>query len=324
MQSRPVRVLFHYTGKRGPILASGLAFQAIFATFAGLWIGFSIAGFVLTTNIGLRNSVIRVLSESVPGLIKTDTQDGVIDPTTLLEAGVFGWTGAVAIVVLLFSALNWLASAREATRSIFDLPNFSRNPVLLKLSDLALALGFGVLLIVSTVLSVAGTVALETILSWLDIRSSSASSLVGRGSTLLVMFALDILVLALLYRLLSGVRIPFPQLRQGALIGAVGLGVLKILGGSLLGGASNNPLLDGFAVLLGLLIWFNLACQVILVSAAWTAVNVADKGIVLDEKYAQQRLEEARKLVARCDLAPEPQAGFWRRVRQRVRQRVRP
>ena len=319
MNSRPVRVVLHYTGKRGPILASGLAFQAIFAVFAGLWIGFSVAGLVLTSNIGLRDSVIRVLAQSVPGLIETETEEGIIDPTTLLEAGVFGWTGAIAIIVLLFSALNWLASAREATRSIFDLPNLERNPVLLKLGDLGLAAGFGLALVISTVLSVSGTVALEAVLAWLDIRNSTTSTIVGRGSTLLVMFVLDAVVLAVLYRVLAGVRIPLPRLRQGALFGAIGLGVLKVAGGSLLGGASNNPLLAGFAVLLGLLIWFNLACQVVLAAAAWIAVGVADDGIVLDEKYAQKQLDAARALVKTHEEPPREPIGFWRRVRQRLR-----
>ena len=319
MNSRPVRVVLHYTGKRGPILASGLAFQAIFAVFAGLWIGFSVAGLVLTSNIGLRDSVIRVLAQSVPGLIETETEEGIIDPTTLLEAGVFGWTGAIAIIVLLFSALNWLASAREATRSIFDLPNLERNPVLLKLGDLGLAAGFGLALVISTVLSVSGTVALEAVLAWLDIRNSTTSTIVGRGSTLLVMFVLDAVVLAVLYRVLAGVRIPLPRLRQGALFGAIGLGVLKVAGGSLLGGASNNPLLAGFAVLLGLLIWFNLACQVVLAAAAWIAVGVADDGIVLDEKYAQKQLDAARALVKAHEEPPREPIGFWRRVRQRLR-----
>ena len=39
------------------------------------------------------------------------------------------------------------------------------------------------------------------------------------------------------------------------------------VGSALLGGATNNPLIASFAVLAGLLIFFNLVCQVILVTA---------------------------------------------------------
>ena len=43
--------------------------------------------------------------------------------------------------------------------------------------------------------------------------------------------------------------------------------MLKLLGTALLGGGTNNPLLASFAVIIGLLIWFNLVCQVILLGA---------------------------------------------------------
>lgn len=317
MESRPVRVVFYYLGTRGPILASGLAFQAIFAVFAALWVSFAIAGVVISTNIGLRNALIDIIAQTVPGLITSGSTEGIINPNDLLSAEILGWQGAIAVLILLFSALNWLASARDATRTIFDLPNYEANPVLLKLKDLGLAAGFGALLIVSTVLSVVSTLAFDTVLEWLGIRDSTTSGIVGRVVTLGVMFLLDAVVLASLYRVLAGVRIPLRRLRQGALIGAVALGGLKILGNSLLGGASNNPLLAGFAVFLGLLIWFNLLCQIVLACAAWIAVGIKDDRIVLDEEYLTTRLEQARALLAYYDPEPEETPGFWGRMKER-------
>ena len=151
---KPVRVFTNFAESRGPILASGLAFQAIFAVFGGLWVGFSIAGIVIQNNIGLRTSVIEVLAQTVPGLIKTDSADGIIDPEMLLAAGDFGWQGAIALVVLLFAALNWLAAARDASRVIFSLPPDRTNFFLLKAKDFGLALGFGALLLLSASLAV--------------------------------------------------------------------------------------------------------------------------------------------------------------------------
>lgn len=313
MGLKPVRVFTHYGESRGPILASGLAFQAIFAVFGGLWVGFSIAGLILVTNIGLRTSLIEVLAQTVPGLIDGEGTDGIIDPEALLDAGNFGWQGAIALVVLLFAALNWLAAARDATRVIFELPQAATNFVLLKAKDLGLAAGFGVLLLVSAGLSVVGTIALDSVLLWAGIRDTTLSTVLGRTVTLVVMFALDAFVLGMLYRVLAGVKIPLHHLRQGALIGALALGGLKVLGSNLLGGASNNPLLASFAVLLGLLIWFNFVCQAILIAAAWIAVGVRDDKLVLDEKVAEQRLEQARQLVAAHEPDPEPTKRPWYR-----------
>ena len=313
MALKPVRVFVVYGEKRGPLLAAGLAFQAIFAVFAGLWVGFAIAGLVLVSNFGLRESLIEVLAQTVPGLIATDSGEGVIDPDALLSAGVFTWTGAVALIGLLFSALGWLAGARDAVRTILDLPGSRMNPFLLKLKDFGLAVGFGALLALSSVLAVLGTVALEAALDGIGVRDTTLNSVLGRVVTLGIMFALDAVVLGMLYRVLAGVKVPFRHLRQGALLGALARGVLKALGTSLLGGASNNPLLASFAVLLGLLIWFNFVCQVILIAASWIAVSVADEGIVLDEIAHEERLERARALVAAHEPEPEPVTPPWYR-----------
>lgn len=311
MGLKPVRVVTHYGESRGPILASGLAFQAIFAVFGGLWVGFSVAGLVLVTNIGLRTSLIEVLAQTVPGLIETDGAEGIVNPDELLAAGNFGWQGAIALVVLLFAALNWLAAARDATRVIFELPPSTTNFVLLKIKDLGLAVGFGALLLISAGLSVVGTFALDNALLWAGIRDSTLSTVLGRTVTLVIMFALDAFVLGMLYRVLAGVKIPLHHLWQGALIGALALGGLKVLGSSLLGGASNNPLLASFAVLLGLLIWFNFVCQAILIAASWIAVGVRDDHVVLDAKVAEQRLEHARQLVAAHEPEVEPAEVSW-------------
>lgn len=313
MGLKPVRVFIHYAESRGPILASGLAFQAIFAVFGGLWVGFSIAGLIIAGDIGLRTSLIDVLAQTVPGLIANGDTAGIVDPETLLSAQVFGWTGAIALVVLLFAALNWLAAARDATRVIFELPPAKTNFLLLKAKDLGLAVGFGALLLISAGLSVVGTIALDGALQWMGIRDTTLSTVLGRTVTLIIMFVLDAFVLGMLYRVLAGVKIPLHHLWQGALIGALALGGLKVLGGSLLGGASNNPLLASFAVLLGLLIWFNFVCQAILIAASWIAVGVRDDQLVLDEKVAEQRLEQARKLVAAHEPDAEPTKVPWYR-----------
>lgn len=319
MRSKPVRVFQHYGRERGPILASGLAYSAIFSVFAALWVGFSIAGAIISEDLGLRTTVIRVLADAVPGLIDTGVGDGAIDPDDLLDTAAFTWTGSLALIGLLVTALGWLASARDAVRVLFDLPPAEGNVIVQRLKDLVIALGFGALLIVSALLTVVGTQATDLVLGALGLSETVAATVLSRIVSLAIMFALDVVVLAALFRVLAGLRIPIPLLRSGVLIGAALLGVLKVLGSALLGGATSNPLLASFAVIIGLLIFFNLVCQVILVSAAWIAVTVRDAGLVLDARVAERRLETARALVAAHD-GPEPD-GFWARHRMRRERR---
>ncbi|TQL48708.1 membrane protein [Homoserinimonas aerilata] len=296
MASRPVRVLQHYSASRGPILSAGLSYQAIFAVFAAIWVGFSVAGLVLQANVELRDAFLTLLNSSVPGLIASDGGEGIIDPEQLLESQALTWSGIIALGGLLFTALGWLASCRDAVRTIFGLPGELTNFVLLKLKDIGLGLAFGVALLLSSALLVFSTQALGAAMDFVGLdRDSAASLLVGRVVGLALMFALDTVVLAALFRALSGLTIPLRRLLVGALLGAAGLGLLKVLGTALLGGATRNPLLASFAVILGLLIWFNLICQVILVAASWISVGMSDVGLIADPRVEQARREKEQR-----------------------------
>lgn len=319
MQLKPVRVFTDYGQHRGPLLAAGLSNLAIFAVFAAIWVSFSVFGIVVANRPELQEALLDLIGSAVPGLIDTG-EGGAIDPDDLINTTVLTWTGAIALVGLFFTALGWLASARDAVRIVGDLPGPKTNFLLLKLKDLGLAVGFGILLLISAALSVLSSTALEGVLEWLGIRDSDATTILGRGLSILLMFILDTVVLGALYRILAGVHIPMRFLAQGALLGAAALGVLKVLGTALLGGATNNPLLAGFAVILGLLIWFTLICQVILICACWIFVSMKDAGVPLDKDLAaeQAKAEEAERERLRkevlSELRAEQRPGFLGRL----------
>ncbi|MGN6324468.1 YihY/virulence factor BrkB family protein [Pseudolysinimonas sp.] len=280
---KPVRVFRRYGDRRGALLAAGLSFQAVFAVFAAIWVAFSVAGLAIGANTQVRDALFDLIGNAVPGLIDRGGSGGAISEKALLSTPALSWTGAIALVGTLFTAVGWLGSARDAVRDLAGLAAPATNFALLKLKDLGLALAFGVALIVSAALSVFSTAAMNATLDLLHVDSRSlAAILVARIIGLALMFGLDACVLAALYRVLAGVPIPRAPLWQGALLGALALGALKVLGTSLLGGATKNPLLASFAVIIGLLIWFNLMCQVVLLAAAWIIVTATDRGVPLD------------------------------------------
>ena len=293
-QRKPVRVFLQYNAKGGPLLAAGLSYQALFAVFAAIWVGFSIAGFAIKANPDVEQAFLGLLATNLPGLIDTG-EGGAIDADALFATGILTWTGAIAAVGLLLTALGWLASGRDAVRLLFGLPTAPTNFLLLKLKDLGLALGFGLAMVLSAGLSVFSTAALGAVFDWLGIdETSDAAIIAARGVGLLIVLVLDAAVLGAFYRVVSGIHIPFRQLAQGVLLAAVALGVLQALGSSLLGGATKNPLLASFAVIVGLLIWFNLICQVTLLGATWIAVSSEDAGVDLRGKRKEgRRTQEA-------------------------------
>jgi len=307
MASRPARVYTHFGQSRGPILAAGMAYQAIFAIFAALWLVFSVAGIWLASNPALMDQLFVIINQSVPGLIE---KGGVVDPATLGDTEALTWASAIALVGLLATTLGWLSTTSQAVRGIFGMGQETTFFVLVKLRELGLGLAFGLALVVSAVISIISTELLRGFLGLLGQGTDSfwftaSSQAVG----LLIVLIIDTITLAGLFRVLSHVRIPWRNLLVGSLLGAIALGVLKVLGAALLGGAAKNPLLAGFAVIIGLLIWFNLTSTVTLISAAWIAVGMQDAGIPpstlsADEtkKLTEEKEAEALRLAATVEL----------------------
>ncbi|AXH35292.1 YihY/virulence factor BrkB family protein [Humibacter sp. BT305] len=329
MALKPVRVFLRFSASGGELMASGTAFQAVFAIFAGIWVGFSVFGIVLAGNPDLQAAVIDQLGKAIPGLIG---DSGAIKTDALQQAGIFGWTGAIALVGLVLTAVGWLATTRDAIRRIFTLDPPKTNPVLLKLKDFGLALGFGVAIIASAAASIVSTLALTFILGVLRIDEASPVAIIaGQVVGILIVFAFDSFVLAVAFRVLSGIRIPMRRLIAGAMLGGAGLGVLKILGSALLGGATNNPLLASFAVIIGIMIFLNLVCRVILLSATWIAVGMEDAGLdpralTPEEQEAERerRVADARDvlLAAERTRLEEELAGARGLRRRRVRKQL--
>lgn len=277
--TRPMRALKHWVDSRGALLAGGMAYAALFSFFAALWVFFSIAGIVLSNRSDLIELVIDFLGSSVPGLIGPD---GVITEQTLLNmSATFTIAGIIALASTLWTALNFLNGARVSVRAVFELPpQPETNFAITKLRDLALVLLFGLLM----VLSAAITAASSGLIAWvvrdlLMIDLGQVASVLIRLASVLVGTAFDAVIFILILRVMCQVRIPKRFLWQGALLGGVLTQVLKQAGSALLGGASSNPLLATFAALLGILIFFNFACMVLLLTASWVKTTMDDQHV---------------------------------------------
>jgi len=270
------RVYRAYSLRGGDLSAAGMSFQALFATFAAVWVGFSLATFVAAGNTAALNTIADFINALVPGLF---SPGGVIDPEKLISGTTLGITSALSLLIVGYTSLNWLGYTRVAMRRMFDLPPATGNFVLRKARDLGIALLFGLAIVISTLISLTSTAALTWLLEILRVTDSATLSVSIRVVTALVLLAFDTALLAGLIRLLSAVRIPLRRLWAGALWGGIGLGVLKVAWGVVIGGAGHNPLLAGFALLVGLLIWFNLVARVYLLAVAWIAVGMNDAGI---------------------------------------------
>lgn len=310
---RPVRVFTHFESSGGSLLTGGMSYQSIFAVFAALWVAFSVAGLWLGSNPMLLHALYDTINQSIPNLIGVD---GIVNPGDLVNSTALSWSAAIALVGLLSTALGWMSITARAVRTIFRMPPNTTFFLLLKLRELGLGVLFGLTLLASAALSLASTQALQVIFSRLGLPVDSFwFDAAVRSVGLTIVLAIDTLTLAVLFRVLSQIRIPFRRLLVGSVLGAVGLGALKVLGSVLLGGAGANPLLAAFAVIIGLLIWFNLTSTVILLAASWIAVGMNDAGLTPHKQSAlerevqdAQREAEALRIAAEVELRSAQQA----------------
>ncbi|MFB9284175.1 YihY/virulence factor BrkB family protein [Pseudoclavibacter helvolus] len=298
--TRPARVFAHFGARSASVLAGGMAYSAIFSIFAGIWLLFSVAGIFLATNTELRDGLIGVLNSSLPGLIG---EDGAIDPSLLENTGAFGWASTIALIGTLGTALGWLGQARTGIRTIFDVPVATkRSFVVQKLIDLGFLLAFAVALAISAALTVLSSTFLSSLLSTVGIDESSGFALVViRIVTVLILLGLDTVVLAGILRILAGLRIPTRSLFFAAFLGAIVIGILKQISTALIGGATSNPLVASFAVLLGLMIFLNLLCTVLLLTAAWVKVTMDDIGASPRLLTAKEAREESTDTILRAE-----------------------
>ncbi len=253
---------------RGNLLAAGIAFYGFFSVFPAAALAAAVFGLVLRGRPDLVDSITRAASTSLPGVIKTSARPDGLITLSAPSVSVVTISGLVGLVGLVFAGTGWVGALRDAIRTIFGMSGAPGNVVTVKLRDLGVFASLGLAVVVSAVLtSVSG--ALSGLFE--GVLGSTLSALVVGATGILIGLAVDFGVMLVLLRVLSGVRLPYRDLRSGALVGAVGQGIVKIFAVALINNAIKNPVLGSVTVVIGLLFWLNLIAKLILVGAAWAA-----------------------------------------------------
>lgn len=272
--------------RNGLLLSAGVSYQALFATFAALSAGFALFGVWFVGSDDRLDSLIRMLNTVIPGLIGSN---GAISRDQLIELAQtniaqLGWSGALALVVLVWTASSWMTTTRVAIRAVLGLPHESRSLAWLKLRDVLTSLGFGAVFLVAAALSSASTNLFATSLEWLGInRLELFPTIATRLLGLVLVTVLNTAILGLLFRTQVGGDLRTRDIRIGAAVGGAALTALQVLSSFALAGIALAPLLATFVVFATLLLWFRLTAIVTLAAAAWVAEAAADRGRALQD-----------------------------------------
>ncbi|GAB4078813.1 YihY/virulence factor BrkB family protein [Nostocoides australiense] len=293
-----------YSTARGGLLAGGVTYFAFFSLFPAIALGFTIFGLVLRDQPGLLADVQQAVEKQLPGFIKTDANPDGLIPLSIPTGTTLSVTALVGVLGLLWAGTGWMSALRDGIRTVFGAPGSPGNFVTAKLRDLLVLATIGLAIVVTALFNAMTTAIAERVAEWVGLGEQAW---IVSGVGLLASFLANVLLVAIVLRVLSGVDLPWRAVRNGAIFGGVALTLLQTFGTRLIAGTMDNKLFASIALVVGLLAFINLISRAVLLSAAWAANDVE---ALLASAQSQVSEGEQHKL-SEGPLTREQAAAEW-------------
>ena len=264
-----VRAVDRQSEVLGGQLAAAITYYGFLSFFPLLALVFSLVGFVADDFPGAQDAVTSAVQDAFPSLVGSGP--GQIDVHDVIRARV--GAGIIGLLGLLYAGLGWLDAVRDALRRVFGVGGDRPALVTRKLVDVVVLSMLGASLLVSIVVSSLATAATTYALGLASLEGSILATGVLKVVSVGLALSVDFVIVAILLSRLSGAGLPWRRVRSGALLGAAGFEVLKLLGTYLVARTADNPVYATFGVVVGLLVWMNLVSRLLVVTACWTATE---------------------------------------------------
>lgn len=264
-----MRMQERYSKEGGNHFAAGVTYFSVLSIFPLLMLAFAIMGFVLRGNDELMQSIENAITDNISGEMG-DTVSSIVDTAVGQAGGVF----TIGFVTALWSGLSWMGNLRMGVTALWKRPIKAENFILGKLRDLIRLLGMMLMIAVTFAVTAIGSSGLTSSLiakiglDWvpgIGVLSTVVAILVG-------LLANWILFFWMLSSLPRG-KVPLGSAARGAVIGAIGLEVVKQLGSLFFSNALSNPAGAVFGPIIGLMVVFYLIWRITMYASAWTATT---------------------------------------------------
>jgi membrane protein len=259
------RAYIRYRDQRGDRMAAALTFYGFLSFFPLVALAFAVTGYVVAISPHARDAVAKALDQLLPGL----SHRLPVEQIAAAKAG----ASVFALLGLAWSGLGWIGVWRESLRTIWQGAESEGNPVVNRLRDLGVLFLLGLVLLASVILSSTASSTTHAVLGWFGLTDVTGAGIILRVIALAVAIVADGVIFFILFTTLAGTRASWRHLLRGCLFGAIGFEALKIVGALFIAHTMRNPVYASFAVIVGLLVWINLASRFILFAAAWTATR---------------------------------------------------
>jgi membrane protein len=254
----------------GHLYAGAITYFSFLALFPLMLLAVSVIGFVLHADPELQRSVYLHISAKLPGRAGSIVHDAV--QTAIDDRSSVGLIGFVGVLVI---GARWVANLRSAIDAVWGRPPRKAGFLSGQLSDLLVLVGLGLGSAISLTLTVVGTSLTRQILPLLSLDGGAATALVKVLGILLAGVG-DVVIFWWLFVRLPAVEVPQRIAVRGAVLAAVGLEVLKIVGSYTIAHTARSPTYGPFAGVVAVLIWIQLVARYLLFACAWTATLTAE------------------------------------------------
>ena len=261
------RAYQRFMTQRGTRLAAAMTYSAFLSIFPLLVVALALATAFLGDS-GVQ-TLDRHITDQLPGLAGDFSLSSMASNAATV--------GVISGVILIWSGLSWVNTARGSLRTIWRVDDMPGSYVRRKALDLVSLVGLGVTVVVVVAASSLTSGFAATVLKWIDVEDSSAAR-----------FALQVLgvVLSVIAQtamfgyLLAGIpRLYMPRwvLLRTSFVAAVVFEVTKGLVTTYVTGVAAKSLYGAFGVPIAILVWLNLTFQMLLALSAWTATRTEDE-----------------------------------------------
>jgi membrane protein len=279
-----VRTYSRYQADTGDRLAAAVTFYWFLSLFPILLIA------VWVTSKSLGADAGRQVTDGLgPYLGKAAaTSVGDVVQNSAAKAGVLG------VVGLLLTGLGWIQALREAVRTMWHQNVTAGNIVTRKVADVGALVGLFAVIAASVVISGAATTATGSVLGFLGLNGTPGASAFTIVLSYVLGALVDVAVFLYLFVRLAKVPTPVRPVLRGAVFGAVGFVLLKAVGALYVGRTTSRgqATYGTFAVVLGLLVFLNLASRLIMYAAAFVVTAPFDDDVL---PSGTATVEQARK-----------------------------
>ena len=255
-----------YNRMDGDLMAAGVTYFAFLAIFPMILLAASVIGLVLAGDTLLRAQLIRTIRTSVPG----ETGNFLVQQVTQAISA-SRVTGVVGAVLFVYAGLRVMDKLRIGVRRVWTGRLVEADFLKDNLRDVLSFVALAVAGLLSVALTGGATTATAAVLDRLGLDQAPGAFLLTTVAGITLALVGDTVIFLWLLKVVTHTSVDVRRLLPGALFGAVGFEILKVLGSLYLALISGSVTVTTLGGTVGLLVWINLVARYALFTAAWTA-----------------------------------------------------